>query len=140
MPEEINRIVTDAITNWFFTTSEFANANLRKAGVGGERIFFVGNAMIDTLMANMDRLRPPAFWAELGLAPGEYFVMTLHRPANVDQVDKLRGLLDAIESGEDCPCCSRCIHGRPRRWQRWLICRRRCNWWSRSRIWSSIIS
>jgi UDP-N-acetylglucosamine 2-epimerase (non-hydrolysing) len=99
MPEEINRIVTDAITNWFFTTSEFANANLRKAGVGGERIFFVGNAMIDTLMANMDRLRPRAFWAELGLAPGEYFVMTLHRPANVDQVDKLRGLLDAIESG-----------------------------------------
>src|SRR5690606_21764127 len=58
MPEEINRMVTDAITNWFFTTSGLANENLRRSGVGQERIFFVGNTMIDTLLSNIDRLRP----------------------------------------------------------------------------------
>ena len=57
MPEEINRLVTDAITNWFFTTSEVANANLRQAGVAEERIFFVGNTMIDTLLANQAKFR-----------------------------------------------------------------------------------
>src|SRR5690625_2347151 len=84
MPEEINRMVTDAITNWFFTTSEVANANLRRAGVSEERIFFVGNTMIDTLLANLDRFMPPDFWDRFGLEPGEYLVATLHRPANVD--------------------------------------------------------
>jgi len=99
MPEEINRMVTDAITNWFFTTSVFANENLQKSGVGEERIFFVGNTMIDSLLANLPRLRPPAFWSELGLQPQQYFVMTLHRPANVDQADKLTRMLAAIHSG-----------------------------------------
>jgi UDP-N-acetylglucosamine 2-epimerase (non-hydrolysing) len=99
MPEEINRMVTDAITNWFFTTSEFANANLRRAGVDASRIFFVGNTMIDTLLANLDRLRPPAFWDELGLGPGEYFVVTLHRPANVDEGAALGRMLAAIGAG-----------------------------------------
>jgi UDP-N-acetylglucosamine 2-epimerase (non-hydrolysing) len=99
MPEEINRMVTDAISNYFFTTSEVANANLRRAGVTDERIFFVGNTMIDTLLANMDRLRPPAFWDEHGLQPGQYFVITLHRPANVDDPSGLRNLLDAIDRG-----------------------------------------
>src|SRR5687768_14430628 len=55
MPEEINRMVTDAITNWFFTTSETANQNLRACGVEEDRIFFVGNTMIDTLLSNLDR-------------------------------------------------------------------------------------
>lgn len=96
MPEEINRMATDAITNWFFTTSEVANDNLRRAGVADERIFFVGNTMIDTLLANMDRLRPPPFWAELGLEPGRYFVTTLHRPANVDSQDGFVRMLKAI--------------------------------------------
>ncbi len=96
MPEEINRLVTDAITNWFFTTSEVANANLRKAGVGDERIFFVGNTMIDTLLANMQQFRAPAFFAEAGLKAGEYFVMTLHRPANVDDADGFARLLRAV--------------------------------------------
>ncbi|MEO5844530.1 MAG: UDP-N-acetylglucosamine 2-epimerase (non-hydrolyzing) [Caldimonas sp.] len=96
MPEEINRMVTDSITNHFFTTSETANANLRRAGVGEERIFFVGNTMIDTLLAQKERLRPPSFWASAALAPGHYFVMTLHRPANVDSPASLRALLDAI--------------------------------------------
>lgn len=99
MPEEINRMVTDAITNWFFTTSEVANANLRRAGVADERIFFVGNTMIDTLLANLPRLQKPAFFDELGLKTGEYFVVTLHRPANVDQGDAFARLLAAIGAG-----------------------------------------
>lgn len=96
MPEEINRMVTDAITNWFFTTSEVANANLRRSGVAEERIFFVGNTMIDTLLANLDRLRPPSFWTEAQLQPGGYFVMTLHRPANVDDPAGFARLLQAV--------------------------------------------
>ncbi len=99
MPEEINRMVTDAITQWFFTTSEVANANLRRVGVTEERIFFVGNTMIDTLLANMDRLQKPAFWDELGLMASDYFVLTLHRPANVDAEHKLAAMLTAIGSG-----------------------------------------
>ena len=100
MPEEINRIVTDSITDYFFTTSQFANDNLRKSGVANDRVFFVGNTMIDTLLTNMPRIRPPVFWRELGLSPGEYFVATLHRPANVDNAEKLTALLNAI--GEGC--------------------------------------
>ena len=78
MPEEINRVVTDSITNWFFTTSETANANLRRSGVADDCIYFAGNTMIDTLLKQMPRLQPPGFWAELGLQPGAYFVVTLH--------------------------------------------------------------
>ncbi len=96
MPEEINRLVTDSITNWFFTTSEVANSNLRKSGARDEQIHFVGNTMIDTLLANLERLRPPAFWAEAGLQPGNYFVMTLHRPANVDDPDGFAKLISAV--------------------------------------------
>ena len=99
MPEEINRMVTDAITNWFFTTSEVANANLRRSGVGDDRIFFVGNTMIDTLLANLERLRPPAFWDEAGLTAGGYLVVTLHRPANVDTAASLARVLHAIADG-----------------------------------------
>ncbi|MDW6020972.1 UDP-N-acetylglucosamine 2-epimerase (non-hydrolyzing) [Mesorhizobium sp. BAC0120] len=96
MPEEINRMVTDSITNWFFTTSEVANENLRRSGVDDGRIFFVGNTMIDTLLSNEGRLRPPDFWHRLGLERGEYFVLTLHRPSNVDDLGAFRRLLDAI--------------------------------------------
>ena len=99
MPEEINRLVTDAITNYFFTTSEVANAHLRRAGVPEHSIFFVGNTMIDTLKAHWNDLRPPAFWDELGLQPGRYFVVTLHRPANVDDATGFMRLLDAIVAG-----------------------------------------
>jgi UDP-N-acetylglucosamine 2-epimerase (non-hydrolysing) len=99
MPEEINRMVTDSISNYFFTTSEVANQNLRRSGVSDERIFFVGNTMIDTLMANMDRLRPPLFWDELELGSGRYFVVTLHRPANVDTGGQLIAMLEAIGDG-----------------------------------------
>jgi UDP-N-acetylglucosamine 2-epimerase (non-hydrolysing) len=96
MPEEINRMVTDAITNWFFTTSDTANRNLQRAGMGDERIFFVGNTMIDTLLFNLERLRPPPFWKELGLEHGSYLVLTLHRPANVDSDHSLSAMLSAI--------------------------------------------
>jgi UDP-N-acetylglucosamine 2-epimerase (non-hydrolysing) len=99
MPEEINRMVTDAITNWFFTTSETANRNLRESGVPDNRIFFVGNTMIDTLLSNMGRLRRPEFWDAHGLAPAGYFVLTLHRPANVDGAGEFSRLLQAIGRG-----------------------------------------
>ena len=99
MPEEINRIVTDSVTNWFFVTSDVASANLRLSGVSDDRIFFVGNTMIDTLLLNMDRLRPPEFWGASGLRSGEYFVVTLHRPANVDRVDIFSRMLRAISEG-----------------------------------------
>lgn len=104
MPEEINRLVTDAITDYFFTTSEVAGANLQKTGVPQERIFFVGNTMIDTLLEQQPRFLQPAIWTEVGLRAGEYIVMTLHRPANVDQEQQLKGLMDAIvESSRGLP-------------------------------------
>jgi len=99
MPEEINRMVTDSITNYFFTTSDVANENLRRAGVSSERIFFVGNTMIDTLLANQPRFSKPEFFDALGLKPREYFVVTLHRPANVDKGDSFSRLLSSISSG-----------------------------------------
>lgn len=99
MPEEINRLVTDAITNWFFTTSDGAGANLRRSGVEDERIFFVGNTMIDTLLANLDRLRPPRFHNKLNLETDRYLVLTLHRPSNVDTAAPLGQMLEAIGGG-----------------------------------------
>jgi UDP-N-acetylglucosamine 2-epimerase (non-hydrolysing) len=99
MPEEINRIVTDSICDHFFTTSEVANKQLRKAGVEENRIHFVGNTMIDTLYQNLERLQQPALWKEYGLSGAGYFLVTLHRPANVDDPQKLKIMLDAILDG-----------------------------------------
>ncbi len=96
MPEEINRLVTDSISNYFFTTSEVANANLRRSGVGEERIFFVGNTMIDTLLKQRPRFQRPPVWEQAALKEREYVVLTLHRPANVDQEDTLRNLMQVI--------------------------------------------
>ena len=96
MPEEINRLVTDAITNYFFTTSDVANANLIASGYRDDQIFFVGNCMIDTLLANIPRFIQPSIWEELGLNEKGYFMMTLHRPANVDEASKLKELMDEI--------------------------------------------
>lgn len=98
MPEEINRMVTDSITDYFFTTSESANANLKAAGISEDRIFFVGNVMIDTLMANLPRLKKPAFFDKLGLKEKQYFVLTMHRPANVDEEHKLQAFMNEITS------------------------------------------
>ena len=96
MPEEINRVVTDSITDFFFTTSEMANRNLDSEGVGPDRIFFVGNTMIDTLHAQLPHLREPELVSELGLQKGHYFAMTLHRPANVDEEQTLKTLIENI--------------------------------------------
>jgi UDP-N-acetylglucosamine 2-epimerase (non-hydrolysing) len=99
MPEEINRMVTDAISNWFFTTTPEAGENLLRCGVSRDRIYFVGNTMIDTLLSSMDDLRKPSFYDELQLAKNQYFVTTLHRPANVDNVERLRSVLKALGVG-----------------------------------------
>ncbi len=96
MPEEINRIVTDSITDYFFTTSETANENLRRSGVGNDRIFFVGNTMIDTLLASRPRFAKPDLFDELNLQEKEYIVLTLHRPNNVDDAGNLKRLLGEI--------------------------------------------
>lgn len=96
MPEEINRMVTDSITDYFFTTSEFANENLRKAGIDKERIFYVGNVMIDTLLKNMPKFNKPSVYNELCLQEKNYLVLTMHRPANVDEGEKLKALMNEI--------------------------------------------
>lgn len=96
MPEEINRMVTDSITNYFFTTTELANNNLRNIGISNDRIFWVGNTMIDTLLKHRSRLKKPEIWDNIGLEKGKYIVMTLHRPANVDEEQKLIQLLNEI--------------------------------------------
>jgi len=96
MPEEINRIVTDCLADLFFTTSNTANENLRKAGIPDDKIHFVGNVMIDTLMFNLKRLRKPSLWDDLGLNEKDYLVITLHRPNNVDHPGNLKKLLDEI--------------------------------------------
>lgn len=101
MPEEVNRIVTDSISDYFFTTSRSANENLKKEGKQDKQIYFVGNTMIDTLVKNMPRLRKPACWDSLKLDAGKYFVMTLHRPSNVDSKDQLSAILRAIERSVD---------------------------------------
>lgn len=98
MPEEINRMVTDCLTDYFFTTTESAGENLRKTGIPDDRIFFVGNVMIDTLLANRHRFRKPSFYDEFALKHRSYFVLTLHRPANVDEAEKLKTLIKEIVS------------------------------------------
>lgn len=96
MPEEINRIVTDAISDYFFTTSKTADKNLLHDGIPPERIFFVGNTMIDTLLKNINHFIQPSVWKEVGLRNEEYLVLTLHRPSNVDIASQLYEILHEI--------------------------------------------
>lgn len=96
MPEEINRIVTDSLTDYFFTTSEYANENLRISGVSSEAIFYVGNVMIDTLLKNRSRFKKPGLWKDLKLENKKFFMLTLHRPSNVDEAQNLKHLVEAI--------------------------------------------
>ena len=104
MPEEINRLVTDSITNYFFTTSETANDNLKKCGVSEDQIFFVGNTMIDTLLKQQPNFIQPQVWNDLNLSEGNYIVMTLHRPANVDEESQLKDMIDEITANtQDLP-------------------------------------
>ena len=97
MPEEINRIVTDSITDYFFTTSTTASENLLKYGAASQNIHFVGNVMIDTLYQNLNRIKAPSFWEELRLEKDNYIILTLHRPANVDEEKSLIDLLEGID-------------------------------------------
>jgi UDP-N-acetylglucosamine 2-epimerase (non-hydrolysing) len=104
MPEEINRVVTDRITDFFFTTSKFANKNLLNEGVSKDQIFLVGNTMIDTLLSNLEKLKKPDIWNDIGLSEENYLVMTLHRPSNVDEEIKLKSLIrNIVESLDGLP-------------------------------------
>lgn len=96
MPEEINRIVTDSISDFYFTTSKTANKNLVHSGVKKSQIFFVGNTMIDTLFAQRKNLIKPHFWDYERLSNSNYFVLTLHRPSNVDSEIQLSIILSEI--------------------------------------------
>ena len=112
MPEEINRMVTDSLADYMFTTSEVANRNLVRMGATlmndgmseakplndgmMQKVWFVGNVMIDTLLANRSRFRKPEVWDELGLKDKEFIVMTMHRPANVDEENHLRAMMEQI--------------------------------------------
>jgi UDP-N-acetylglucosamine 2-epimerase (non-hydrolysing) len=104
MPEEINRMVTDSISNYFFTTTPEAGNNLKKIGVTDDCIYWVGNTMIDTLLKHRSNFQKPAVWDELGLSKHNYIVMTLHRPGNVDEEVKLKSLMDEIiENSQNLP-------------------------------------
>jgi len=99
MPEEINRLVTDSITDYFFTTTPLASQNLITAGIDEMSIFFVGNIMIDTLAKNIDKTIMPEQPGISSLEKGEYLVLTLHRPVNVDDKQVLEEIIHTITAG-----------------------------------------
>lgn len=104
MPEEINRLCTDVLCDYLFTTDHFANENLRAEGVAEEKIVFVGNVMIDTLMKHRQMAAGLDVVGKLGLTPGKYATLTMHRPSNVDDRATLEGILKALEQiGGDLP-------------------------------------
>lgn len=96
MPEEINRIVTDRLSDYLFVTEESGLRNLKAEGVPSERVFFTGNIMIDSLTASLEACKKSSILNDLELTPGEFVCMTLHRPSNVDNQEQLRGLLEMI--------------------------------------------
>jgi UDP-N-acetylglucosamine 2-epimerase (non-hydrolysing) len=98
MPEEINRVLTDAISDRLFCTEQSGVDNLRREGVAEGKVFLVGNVMIDTLLANREKAEASAILQTLGLRRGEYAVLTLHRPSNVDDPVVFGRLLDAFEA------------------------------------------
>ena len=101
MPEEINRLVTDSITDHFYTTSTFANDNLVKAGINRERINFVGNTMIDTLHQQKLNFKKPEIFDSFSLQKNNYWVLTIHRPSNVDHQETLENILLTINNNCD---------------------------------------
>ncbi|UCF67562.1 MAG: UDP-N-acetylglucosamine 2-epimerase (non-hydrolyzing) [Acidobacteriota bacterium] len=96
MPEEINRLVTDALSDLLFVSEPSGEQNLRLEGVPTQRIHFVGNVMIDTLREHLERARETGAVAEQGLAPKSYALITLHRPANVDQPHVFEPMMDVL--------------------------------------------
>jgi UDP-N-acetylglucosamine 2-epimerase (non-hydrolysing) len=104
MPEEVNRVVTDRVSNILFTPSRDASANLLREGIAGERIHFVGNVMIDSLVYALPRAKVLKVGESLGVGPAGYGVVTLHRPSNVDHSQTLLELLETLrELAEDLP-------------------------------------
>jgi UDP-N-acetylglucosamine 2-epimerase (non-hydrolysing) len=98
MPEEINRLLTDSISDYFFTTTPKAGENLQREGIHPSKIYFVGNTMIDTLLKHQASFRKPGFFDSWQLQDKKYFVITIHRPANVDDPNQLKYLLQEIVS------------------------------------------
>jgi len=104
MPEEVNRVVVDHLSDLLFTTEEGAESNLRQEGIAADRIHFVGNCMVDSLLSHLERAVESAPWEELGLKPRAYALLTLHRPSNVDNPETLRSLLGTLaEASEQVP-------------------------------------
>lgn len=104
MPEEINRLCTDVLCDYLFTTDRFANENLLREGIDPDRVFFVGNVMIDTLMKHRAKAESLTLMRDLGLEPNRFATLTLHRPANVDDRKTLLGILEALsEVSQDLP-------------------------------------
>ena len=93
MPEEINRILTDAISDMLFVSEPSGIENLKAEGVSPDRVFYVGNVMIDSLLSNLVKVEKLNTYGDLGLERNEYILATLHRPSNVDDGDKLKNLL-----------------------------------------------
>jgi UDP-N-acetylglucosamine 2-epimerase (non-hydrolysing) len=97
MPEEINRILTDSISDLLFVTEQSGVDNLKREGIDSDKVYFVGNVMIDTLMANLKKAQKSDILVRLGLSPKNYGVITLHRPSNVDDMEKLGKIISAFE-------------------------------------------
>ena len=97
MPEEINRLVTDSISDLLLVSEPAGVENLKGEGHSEEKIFLVGNVMIDTLLQQVDRARTRKLLPDLSLTPGQYCVVTLHRPSNVDHLSVLEGLVQVLE-------------------------------------------
>ena len=96
MPEEINRIVSDSVSELLFTTEPSAEENLLREGISPAKIHFVGNVMIDSLIYALDTARRSPILKQLGVEPHRYVVLTLHRPSNVDDSERLRATLSAV--------------------------------------------
>ena len=101
MPEELNRLMTDVVASWLFTTEADGEANLLREGIAPARIHFVGNVMIDTLLANLERAKKLDTLERLGLTEGKFCLLTLHRPSNVDDPARLAELFGALEKIHD---------------------------------------
>jgi len=97
MPEEINRIRTDQISDFLFTTEKSGNENLEKEGINKDKIFFVGNVMIDTLLKHKEKAQTSDILSKLKLAKNNYAVLTLHRPSNVDKKEDFENIIEILD-------------------------------------------
>jgi UDP-N-acetylglucosamine 2-epimerase (non-hydrolysing) len=98
MPEEINRVLTDAISDFLFVTENSGIENLKSEGVDNGKVFFTGNVMIDSLVHFLPKINSSAIHSYFDLEPGKFVLVTLHRPSNVDDADQLSKLLDLLNN------------------------------------------